>query len=70
MIGVLNRFGSSLSIDACHRILSAFSILNTSYCQSVWCHVSKGEEHAMDHVLLRAARVVLHDKAAVLGRST
>ena len=70
MIVVLNRFSSSLNTDTCRCILNAFIILNISYCQPVWCYADKGEKHAMDHVLLRAIHVVLHNRAAVLGRST
>ena len=65
MIGVLHRFGSSINTDASRHVLKVFITPSFSYCQPVWCHVGKD-----DHVLLRATRVVLHDKAAVLGGST
>ena len=64
MIVVLNRFSSLHNTDVHRRLLNAFIFPNISYCQPVRCHVGKSKGQAMDNVLLRSARVVLHDKAA------
>ena len=70
MISVLNRFGCSLNNDVRCRILNAFIIPKLNYCQPVWCHVSKGEEKTINHVLLRAVKIVLHNKTAELNAVT
>ena len=70
MVGVLNRFGSSLNTNTRQRILQAFVIPKVTFCLPVWGHVENKQCAAMDHVLQRAARVVLHDKTASLNRQT
>ena len=70
MISVLNRFGCSLNSDVRCRILNAFIIPKLNNCQPVWCQGSKGEEKAINHVLLRAAKIVRHNKTAELNVAT
>jgi Reverse transcriptase (RNA-dependent DNA polymerase) len=70
MTGVLNRFGCSLNTTVRCRVLCAFILPKLTYCLPVWCAVDKRTTVAMDHVLQRAARVVLHDKTSTLSEAT
>ena len=70
MLGVLNRFGCSLNTDAPRRVFNAFVMPKVVYCLPAWCHVNKGTEKAMDHVLLRAAGIILSDNSVEFNEST
>ena len=69
-IGVLNRFGVTLNKNARQRILQAFISPKFTYCLPVWGHLNKTCTSSMNQALQRAARVVLHDKTAVLNCNT
>ena len=70
MLGVLNRFGRSLNTDARRRGFNAFVMPKVVYCLPAWCHVNKGTEKAIYHVLLRAARIILSDNSVEFNEST
>ena len=66
MIGVINRFGTSVNCNTRTRVLTAFLLPKLTYCLPVWSAING---KAIDRVLLRVARVVLHSKTAVLNPS-
>ena len=70
MIGVLNRVGSTLNYQTRQRVVKAFVLPKLTYCLPIWGHLECGSRTAMDHTLLRMARVVLGNRAAVLDRDT
>ena len=70
MLGVLNRFGRSLNTDAPRRVFNAFVMPKVVFCLHAWCHVNKGTKKAMDHVLLRFARIILYDNSVEFNEST
>ena len=70
ILGVLNRFDRSLNTDARRRLFNAFVMPKVAYCLPAWCYVNKGTEKAMDHVLLRAARIILSDNSVEFNEST
>ena len=69
LIGVLNRFGDTLNVNARQRILQAIITPKLAYCVPVWEHLSKKQIEAMNYVIQRAARVVMHNKSACLNQS-
>ena len=66
-IGVLNRFGVTLNKNARQRILQAFMSPKFTYCLPVWGYLNKTCTSSMNQALQRVARVVLHNKMAVLN---
>ena len=64
MIGVLNCFDNCLNIRTRCHVFNAFIQPKLNYCLPVWCHNNKSTEYAIDHILLRAAHIILHDKTA------
>ena len=68
-IGVLNRFGGTLNVNAKRRKLQALITQKLAYCVPVWGHLSKNQIEAMNHVIQHAACVVLHNKSACLDQS-
>ena len=64
MIGVLNRLGSTLNYQIHQRVVKAFVLPKLTYCLSIWGHLECRSRTAMDHTLLRKARVVLGNRAA------
>ena len=70
MLGVLNRFGSTLNIDCRRRILQAFIIPKLTYARPVWCWVDTTTAQALDTTIQHAARIVLHKQNAMLYSST
>ena len=70
MIGVLNRLGSTLNYQTHQRVVKVFVLPKLTYCLSIWGYFECGSRTAMDHTLLRMARVVLGNRAAVLDRDT
>ena len=70
MIGVLNRLWTSLNFTSRQRIFEAFILSKITYFLPVWSNTGKSAEKVMDVVLLRAARVVQHNKNIHLNTST
>ena len=68
MIGVMNRFGTSVNCNTRRRVLTAFAFSTLTYCLSVWSAINKTNVKAMDRMLLQAACVVLHSKTAELNQ--
>ena len=70
MVGVINRLGNALNTNTRQRILQAFVMPKLTYCLPVWGRLCSKSNTAMDHTLLRAARVVLHNRTAELNKAT
>ena len=70
MIGVLNRLGLTLNYQTRQYVVKAFVLPKLTYCLPIWGHLECGSHTAMDITLLRMARVVLGNRAAVLDRDT
>ena len=70
MIGVLNILGSTFNYQTHQRVVKAFVLSKLMYCLPIWGHLECGSRTAMDHTLLRMARVVLGNRAALLDRNT
>ena len=70
MISVLNRLGSTPNYQARQRVVKASVLSKLAYCLSIWGRLECESRTAMDHTLLRMARVVLGNRAAVLDRDT
>ena len=70
MLVVLNRFGRSLNTDGRCRDFNAFVMPKVVNCLQTWCHVNKGTEKPMDHVLLRAAHIIQSDNSVEFNEST
>ena len=68
MIGIINRLGNTTNTNTRLRILQAFVQPKLTYCLPVWGHLTSCTP--MDHTLVHAARVVLRNKAAELGKPT
>ena len=66
MIGVLIRLGSTLNYQTRQRVVKAFVLPKLTYCLPIWGHLECRSRTAMDHTLLRMARVILGNRAAVL----
>ena len=69
-IGVLNWFGVTINKNARQGILQAYISPKFTYCLPVWGHLNKMCTSSMNQALQRAARVVLHDKTAILNCDT
>ena len=70
MLGVLNRFGSTLNTECRRRILQAFIMPKLTYALPVWCWVDTTTAKALDITIQRAAHIVLHKQNAMLDSST
>ena len=70
MIGIPNRLGSTLNYQTRQRVIKAFVLPKLTYCLPIWVHLECGSRTAMDHTLLRIARVVSGNRASVLDRDT
>ena len=69
MIGSFNRLGSTLNYQTRQRVDKAF-VPKLTYCLPIWGHLECGSRTTKNHTLLRMARVVLGNRAAVLDRDT
>ena len=70
MVGIFNRFSCSFNTDSRCRIFNAFIKPKMIYCLLVWYNMNKNAENAADHILCRAAHVILHSKHTALDRNT
>ena len=68
MIGVINRLGNATNTNTRLCILQAFVQPKLTNYLPVWSHLTSCT--AMDYTLVHAARVVLRNKAAELGKPT
>ena len=66
MISTINRFDSSLSVETRKCIVNALIEPKLMYKLPVWCWVTKTDEKAFDHTILRCARVILRKRDAKL----
>ena len=69
LIGVLNRFGSTLNCDARVKIFNAFIKPSVSFALPVWSNTGTGCMISMDRTLRHAARTICCNKAAELGKN-
>jgi hypothetical protein len=70
MAGTLHRFGNTLNIDCRKKIANAFILPHLRYCLPIWGNTSSGFYTKMDTVLLRTARIILHDRKAEFNEKT
>ena len=70
MMGTIQRIGCTLNTDCRKKITQAFVLPHLHNCLSVWGNTSAGPITKMDHALVRAARIILRNRAAELCKET
>ena len=70
MVGVLQRFGPSLNMDARLKIFNTFILPRITYCLPVWGNGSATVASGLSRTLLRSARFVSNNPSAELNKAT
>ena len=69
MVGVLNRFGSTLNCNTRVKIFKAFIKPHIKFALPVWGNADAGCITSMDRTLRHAARIICRNKVAELNKN-
>ena len=70
MVGVLNRFGSTLNCDTRSKVFCVFVKPHLLFALPVWGNADTGNITAMGRTILQAARIIPWSLSATLGKET